>query len=244
MASIRRRIDQLEDDELDDHGAVRADRCPEGRTGGRNRTLEAETERLTDDLAAAEAEIATELETVRARAGRRRGRRSRRSVGRVRQVALAARRRRRRPAGRHGLPGMPPAALGGRDRPHPQAGCRRARATARRVAASSCATDPDRVPGGAPPVGRWLAESLRYARTVQSVNYPCVSRLEVPASIRTCRRQLADSANGCQAPPDPQVLGWNPRGRTTASRPRHPAGALSGCGSRSTMDRAHQCAPG
>ena len=62
------------------------------------------------------------------RAGRRGGRRSRRSVGRVRQVAITARRHRRRPAGRHDLPGMPPPALGGRDRPHPPPRCRRARA--------------------------------------------------------------------------------------------------------------------
>ena len=65
VASIRRRISQLEDDELEIMELSEPFDAQRAELGAEREALQGETKRLTDDLAAAEAEIATELETVR-----------------------------------------------------------------------------------------------------------------------------------------------------------------------------------
>jgi predicted nucleic acid-binding Zn-ribbon protein len=65
VASIRRHIGQLEDDELEILMVSEPLDVQRAELGAERERLEAETKRLTDELTAAEAEIATELETVR-----------------------------------------------------------------------------------------------------------------------------------------------------------------------------------
>ena len=65
VASIRRRIGQLEDDELEIMMLSEPIDAQRAELWAERERLEAETQRLTDDLTAAEAEIAAELETVR-----------------------------------------------------------------------------------------------------------------------------------------------------------------------------------
>ena len=65
VASIRRRIAQLEDDELEIMELSEPVDAQRAELAAERERLDAETRRLTDDLNAKEAEIATELETVR-----------------------------------------------------------------------------------------------------------------------------------------------------------------------------------
>jgi len=65
VASIRRHVGQLEDDELEIMLLTEPVDAERAELAAERQRLEAETEQLTDDLTAAEAEIATELETVR-----------------------------------------------------------------------------------------------------------------------------------------------------------------------------------
>ncbi len=65
VASIRRRIVQLEDDELEMMELSEPLDAERAELGAERERLEAVTKRLTDDLSAAEAEIAAELDTVR-----------------------------------------------------------------------------------------------------------------------------------------------------------------------------------
>lgn len=65
VASLRQRIGQLEDDELEIMMLSEPIDAQRAELGAERERLESETQRLNDDLAAAEAEIATELETVR-----------------------------------------------------------------------------------------------------------------------------------------------------------------------------------
>ena len=64
VASIRRRIGQLEDDELEIMELSEPIDAQRAELGAERERLEAETKRLTDDLNGAEAAIATQLETV------------------------------------------------------------------------------------------------------------------------------------------------------------------------------------
>jgi hypothetical protein len=65
VASIRRRIAQIEDDELEIMELSEPVDAQRAQLLGERERLDAETQRLTDELAAAEAEIATELAAVR-----------------------------------------------------------------------------------------------------------------------------------------------------------------------------------
>ena len=129
VASIRRRIGQIEDDELEIMELSEPVDAERASSAAERERLDGETQRLTAELAEAEAEIAAELtRSAQDAAGRRRPRRSPTTCGPSTTAASPARRRRHRPAGRHDLPGLPPGAVGRRGRPHPQAGRRRARA--------------------------------------------------------------------------------------------------------------------
>jgi hypothetical protein len=65
VASIRRRIAQIEDDELEIMELSEPVDAQRAELAAERERLEAETERLTGELAAAESEIATELAAVR-----------------------------------------------------------------------------------------------------------------------------------------------------------------------------------
>lgn len=65
VASIRRRISQIEDDELEIMELSEPVEAHRDELIAQRERLEAETKTLTDELAAAEAEIAAELEAVR-----------------------------------------------------------------------------------------------------------------------------------------------------------------------------------
>lgn len=70
VASIRRRVGQLEDDELEIMELSEPIDAQRAELDADRKRLEAESKRLTDDLTAAEAEIASELETVRSERGK------------------------------------------------------------------------------------------------------------------------------------------------------------------------------
>jgi uncharacterized protein len=66
IASIRRRIGQLEDEELEIMELAEPVDAQRAELAGEREALEGENRRLTDELAGAEADIASELEAVRA----------------------------------------------------------------------------------------------------------------------------------------------------------------------------------